>query len=94
MLPTLILLLFQLEDIVPCFNFLIGLIPNAAAAKALDPKVRRRSLRVIHCLDIRAQELSDASREIPQNNDVHSSLISSTLLKLQAMKQMLEEIQN
>ena len=52
----------KLEDIVPCFNYLIGLIPNTATAKQTAPKVLRRSLRVIHCLEIRIKELMDAGK--------------------------------
>lgn len=79
----------KLEDIVPCFNFLIGLIPDSAAAKMMDPKVVRRALRVVHCLEERTQELIGASQVVIDGNEYHSSFMSNTLIKLQAMKQML-----
>ncbi|KAL7484453.1 hypothetical protein ACHAW6_010092 [Cyclotella cf. meneghiniana] len=86
--------MFQLEDIVPCFNYLISLIPNPASAKRLTPKVLRRALRVVHCLEIRMGELMGTLLEIGSSesfgNDIHSSFMSKTFFKLQALKQMLE----
>lgn len=86
--------MFQLEEIVPCFNFLISLLPNPAAAKTIAPKILRRALRVVHCLEIRTRELMDAVLEVVPNhfsgNDAHSSFLSNTYAKLQAMKEMLE----
>jgi hypothetical protein len=86
--------MFQLEDIVPCFNYLIGLIPNPASAKRLAPKVLRRALRVVHCLEFRTGELMGTALEVGRTessgNDIHSSFMSNTFFKLQALKQMLE----
>lgn len=82
--------LIKLEDIVPCFNFLLALIPNAAAAKKRCTKLLRRVLRVVHCLEIRARELNDAAEEISKNSN-HCTLITNTLLKLKAMKKMIED---
>lgn len=55
----------------------------------MDPKVVRRALRVVHCLEERTQELIGASQVVIDGNEYHSSFMSNTLIKLQAMKQML-----
>eukprot|EP00804_Cyclotella_cryptica_P028220 CCRYP_014584-RA/>CCRYP_014584-RA protein AED:0.15 eAED:0.15 QI:332/1/1/1/0.57/0.37/8/455/1035 len=86
--------MFQLEDVIPCFNYLIDLIPNPVTARRLAPKVLRRTLRVVHCLEIRTRELMDTALQVRPSescaNDIHSSFMSNTFCKLQAMKQMLE----
>ncbi|KAL7476726.1 hypothetical protein ACHAW6_002566 [Cyclotella cf. meneghiniana] len=86
--------MFQLEDIIPCFNYLIRLIPNTASAKRLKPKVLRRVLRVVHCLEIRTGELMNAAQMVgtreSSGNGIHSSLMSNTFVKLQALKEMLK----
>ncbi|KAL3793417.1 hypothetical protein HJC23_001865 [Cyclotella cryptica] len=86
--------MFQLEDVIPCFNYLIDLIPNPVTARRLAPKVLRRTLRVVHCLEIRTRELMDTALQVRPSesceNDIYSSFMSNAFCKLKAMKQMLE----
>lgn len=77
----------KLEDIVPCFNLLVGSAPNSIAAKELPTRVLRRALRVVHCLELRTQELMNTVNGSSTNTN---SFLAETLLKLQAIKEMLE----
>lgn len=69
---------------------MLSIIPNAVAAKKIDPKVLKRSLRVAHCLEIRCRELRDAMQKVSRNT-THSTLVLNTLVKLQGMKKMIED---